>query len=492
MSGGPLSIAIIPVVQRHKTAIKRQDISRPVRLALEQGLIDKSTTFYDYGCGHGDDIRRLSEMGVATAGWDPVHRPSANLESADVVNLGYVVNVIEDSAERSSALSAAWALAKKLLIVSARLNIEASAFGWQSEYGDGFLTSRNTFQKLFEQDELRQWIEGVLGIPSIPAAPGIFYIFRDQSVRQSFVASHFRRRMGVPRVKEPHHAFEKHKELFDSLIAFVSERGRLPSESESALVGAIRREFGSLTRAFTVIRRITGAEQWERIKEQRSQDLLIYLALSRFGGRSRFSDLPESLRLDVKAFFSTYSRACEAADKLLFSAGRRDVIQQACRVSPIGKQTPDALYVHTSALQHLAPVLRVYEGCARAYIGAVEGANVIKLHRLKPQVSYLQYPEFETDPHPALAASLKIPLNTFNIDYREYRNLRNPFILHRKETMLALDHPLKAEFTCLTKQEEHNGLYETPQLIGTHQGWQRVLEEKGVYHSGHKLLHRKD
>ena len=112
-------------VQRHRTAIRRQDVSRPVRIALEHGLINESTTFFDYGCGHGDDVSRLNAMGLDAQGWDPIHRPFVSLKPADVVNLGYVVNVIEDSAERTLALRGAWSLAAKLLIVSARLNIEA-------------------------------------------------------------------------------------------------------------------------------------------------------------------------------------------------------------------------------------------------------------------------------------------------------------------------------------------------------------------------------
>lgn len=479
-------------IQRHRTAIRRQDVSRPVRLALEHGLIDESTSFFDYGCGHGDDVRRLSAMGLDAYGWDPVHRPSASLKPADVVNLGYVINVIEDSAERGLALNSAWSLAAKLLIVSARLNIEATSFRHQSEYADGFLTARSTFQKLFDQNELRQWINGELGVTSVPAAPGIFYVFRDQSVHETFIASRYRRVVTIPRVEKTHVDFDKHRDLLNQLAAFLSERGRLPGESESALVADIRREIGSLNRAFALLRRATEDDQWKQISEQRAQDLLIYLALSRIGKRPRLSDLPESIRLDVKAFFGTYSQACQDADELLFSAGKRDLIQQACRTSPVGKLTADALYVHTSALQHLPPVLRVYEGCARGYVGVVDGANIVKLHRLKPQVSYLQYPKFERDPHPALAASLKIPLDTFHIDYREYSNSTNPFILHRKEILLAPEHPLRRKFARLTELEERFDLYERPEVIGTRDGWRRVLEERGVYIAGHKVMRKKE
>jgi len=55
--------------------------------------------------------------------------------------------------------------------------------------------------------------------------------------------------------------------------------------------------------------------------------------------------------------------------------------QVACKRSTIGKLLPDDLYVHRSALDSLDPILRIYEGCGRTYLGEVEGANLIKIHR---------------------------------------------------------------------------------------------------------------
>ncbi|MCP4548491.1 MAG: hypothetical protein GY835_18705 [bacterium] len=43
----------------------------------------------------------------------------------------------------------------------------------------------------------------------------------------------------------------------------------------------------------------------------------------------------------------------------------------ACREAPVGKHTPTALYVHQSALTRLPPALRIYEGCARAFVGVL-------------------------------------------------------------------------------------------------------------------------
>src|SRR5262249_39029013 len=156
-------------------------------------------------------------------------------------------------------------------------------------------------------------------------------------------------------------------------------------------------------------------------------------------------------------FFGTYSNACRRADDVVFQAGKAKLVDESCRKSPLGKLLTNALYVHRSALEGLSPPLRVYEGCARAYLGEIDRANLIKLHRQSGKVSYLVYPDFETDPHPALVRSVKLSLRTREIDCLEYNDRANPPILHRKETFLRPEHPLNAKFARLTQQEEKHG-----------------------------------
>src|SRR5438105_3181090 len=110
----------------------------------------------------------------------------------------------------------------------------------------------------------------------------------------------------------------------------------------------------------------------------------------------------------MRAFFGTYTRACSQADELLFKAGDPSAIDEACKRSPVGKLLPDDLYVHRSALDILEPLLRISEGCGRAYLGEIEGANIIKIHRRSGKLSYLVYPDFERDPHPALWRCVKL------------------------------------------------------------------------------------
>ena len=136
----------------------------------------------------------------------------------------------------------------------------------------------------------------------------------------------------------------------------------------------------------------------------------------------------------------------------------------------------------------LDPLLRVYEGCARAYLGEIDGANLIKLHRHSGKVSYLVYPDFETDPHPALVRSVKLSLRTREIDCLEYAASANPPILHRKETFLAGDHPLYAKFARLTQQEEKHGLLDDTATIGTRDGWNARLGAAGLSLRGHRVV----
>src|SRR6266702_3830899 len=189
--------------------------------------------------------------------------------------------------------------------------------------------------------------------------------------------------------------------------------------------------------------------------------MLVYMALARFGkplvvaGLSRplrASQLPCALRADIRAFFGTYAKACRQADELLFRAGDASAIDEACRGSPIGKLLPDDLYVHKSAVNALGPLLRVYEGFGRTYLGEVEGANLIKIHRRSGKISYLVYPDFESDPHPALLRCIRLSLRTRELCCYDYAGSDNPPILHRKETFLTPDHPLYTKFARLTQQ----------------------------------------
>lgn len=525
-------------------------------LAFEDGVLTDTCSVLDYGCGRGGDVDRLRQLGLAANGWDPNHRPDAALVPADVVNLGYVINVIEDQSERRDALRKAWSLARSALVVAARPAWEARDVRGRP-HRDGILTAKDTFQKFYEQDELRAYIEATLGARSVAAAPGIFYVFRDNAATQAVLARRTRRSSdGVGRVADllyelhrerlsvlqgfveaerklpapgeleidvetelvetfgslraafalirratgpprwtdvdtgrPNTAerrFDQHRALLEPLIAFVEERGRLPRPEELASAADIAQALGSVRAAFSVVRRVTGAERWKLIEDRARRNFLVYLALAAFGGRPRFSDLPNDLQLDVRDLFGTYKNAVVEADRLLYAAGDLKAIDQAARSAPVGKLTSEALYVHVSALDELPPLLRVYEGCGQALAGTVEEATIVKLHREKPQVSYLSYPTFDRDPHPALSTVLVARLGALKLTYRDFRESENPPILHRKEAFVPANYPGRDKFARLSAQEDKLGVLSSP-TIGTRNGWEDALSRTGIAVRGHRV-----
>jgi hypothetical protein len=121
-------------------------------------------------------------------------------------------------------------------------------------------------------------------------------------------------------------------------------------------------------------------------------------------------------------------------------------------------------------------------------MGTLDGANLIKLHRHSGKVSYLVYSDFETAPHPALRRSVKLSLRTREIDCFDFAASTNPPVLHRKETFLASDHPLRAKLARLTQQEEKHGLLDDSSAIGTREGWLSRLAERGFALKGHRLV----
>lgn len=473
-------------VERHRAAMTRVELSRPVRLAIESGIITTETTIFDYGCGIGGDVQRLKSHGYNCEGWDPYYFPDVEIRSADIINLSYIINVIEDPAERDRALRHAWELTGRVLIVAAQILV--NDLSGMLAYGDGILTKRNTFQKYYQQVELKEYIDRVLTVDAIPIGLGIFLVFRDAAQSESFRAARLYTRMTTPRVRVASKRFEDYQVQLAPLLEFVSQRGRIPIKGELAAEADLTTEFGSIKRAFQIILTATDEAEWDAIAYQRSLDLQVYLALSQFGQRRSLRNLSAAMKADIKAFFGSYDEACAVADRLLFKIGQPGVIKQACQQSKIGKLLPAALYVHISALNEIDPKLRLYEGCASRNIGGTEDANLIKFHTDKPCISYLYYPDFESIAHPALQWAMLIDLRDLSLRFRDYSQQENPPILHRKETFLSQNHPLYTKFEKFTKSEEKAGLYTETKTIGNQQGWERRLQSCGVQIKNHRVI----
>jgi hypothetical protein len=80
---------------------------------------------------------------------------------------------------------------------------------------------------------------------------------------------------------------------------------------------------------------------------------------------------------------------------------------------------------------------------------------------------------------------------TCQIESNDYSQSSNPPILHRMETFLPPEHPLRKEFARLPEREEKHGRLDEPSAIGTREGWKRRLEEKGYALRAHRLVRTK-
>ncbi|HAC63957.1 MAG TPA: DNA phosphorothioation-associated methyltransferase [Cyanothece sp. UBA12306] len=486
------STEVLPVqIERHKAAIKRKNLSRPVRLALEAGLFTPETTFFDYGCGYGGDIEHIAKAGYQSSGWDPYYREDSTQIAADIVNLGYIINVIEDLEERRQALIQAWQLTHQVLIVAAQVLIDDRDRGIVA-YGDGIITSRNTFQKYYEQEELKSYIDQVLNVEAIPAGLGIYFVFRHENQAQAFRISQVRSRFSTPRVQSQLKRFEDYETLLTPLMEFFTQRGRLPAKGELVNEIELKEEFRTFHQAFKVILQVTNQEDWDLITQKRRQDLLLYLALGKFSHRPKVRELSENLKQDIKTLFGSYQKACILADMMLYNVGDLEKIASLCQSSPVGKKLKNSLVIHISALENLEPLLRLYEGCASRTIGRLEEANVIKFSWRNPKISYLFYPDFDTKAHPTLHTSMEIELGDLRVKYGEFANDYNPPILHHKDLLVTADYPLYKKFDKLTQKERNWGLLDDFKKISRLQGWLKCLEDHCAIIRGHQLQWRKD
>ena len=481
----------VPKIERHKAAMVRKDLSRPVRLAVEAEFFTPDTTFFDCGCGYGGDIRRIAERGCISSGWDPYYRPDVPLASADIVNLGYVINVIECQAERRETLIKAWELTQKILLVAAQVLINHRQEG-QVVYGDGIITKRNTFQKYYEQEELKAYIDQVLGVDAVPVALGIYFVFRDASQAESFRASRFYSRAATPKVRLPDKKFADYQELLAPLMEFVTQRGRLPVKGELTSESEILREFRHYRRAFDVVLQVTDREEWDAIADKRCQDLLVYIALTHFSRRPQMRNFPPLVKNDIKGLLGSYKSACVLADQMLFSIGDLNFIAKCCENSAIGKKRPYSFSVHVTYLASLDPRLRLYEGCANRTIGRLHDATVIKFHLQVPKISYLFYPDFDSDPHPVLRTCMAIDLRDLSVSYESYKYVKNPPILHQKHLLVGSDYPNYEKFSRLGKLEEDWGLLDDLAAVSKRQEWLQCLEENCATIHNYRLYWRKD
>lgn len=461
------SKASVPVlnqtIERHRTAIDRHKLSAPMQLLARHDYFNGEFSVLDYGCGKGDDLRELELHGIDVSGWDPVYRAEGRKTRADIVNLGYVINVIEDRKERDQALKEAYAYTQKLLCVSVMIGGEALATQF-TPYKDGVITQRNTFQKYFTQSELRSYLETTLKESVVAAGPGLFLVFKDKDEEQLFLSSRQKIRRYWQHLTQKEKRTKpaistekfigKNRFIFESFWQICLELGRIPANDEFELSADLRRVAGSHKKAFDAWIDLYGGRDFQLAKQSRKEDLRVYFALGLFEKRKPYLHMPESLKRDLKAHFGTYNDALEDATKLLFSVGDTESLESACKESharlKCGVLTEGHSFTfHVSLVNHLPSILRVYLGCGEQIYGEYESIDLIKIHTQSGKISLMRYTDFADSLVPELRLRVKIKLHQRDIDFFDYTSGHEPQLLYLKSRYLPENHPgysLQARF----------------------------------------------
>ncbi|HDC4415455.1 MULTISPECIES: DNA phosphorothioation-associated putative methyltransferase [Enterobacter] len=442
-----------PSIDRYKTAIVRYELSGPMKTLAKQGYLDGRFSIFDYGCGRGDDLRELEANGLDALGWDPVFSPDNDKVKSDIVNLGFVLNVIEDQDERLEALLSAWDLADKILVVSVMIANEAYIEQFQP-YKDGVITSRNTFQKYYAQSEFKEYLERSLQDDAIAVAPGIFYLFKDKLEEQRYLQSKYQRRYNWQQLTSPQPIESKdraklvitqNREIFDNFWNVCLDLGRIPANDEFKNSEEVRNLIGSHKKVFGLLQEMFGAHEFANAQKSHKEDLLVYFSMRLFEKRKPYTHQPENLKRDIKALFGDYRTANKLAKELLFAIADTHLIEEECIKAH--EQLPasilnngHSLILHKDYIEALPLLLRVYVGAALQLYGELDDTvELVKIHINSGKLTLTRYDDFSKSV-PFLIERTKIKMVNQNIDFFDYLDeSRRPPLLN-KHLLLSNKH----------------------------------------------------
>ena len=108
--------------------------------------------------------------------------------------------------------------------------------------------------------------------------------------------------------------------------------------------------------------------------------------------------------------------------------------QRCLEQIPFGKRLPGALYVVREEASDFGAELNQLLSQLVVVFKIGPEFNMIKFRTDELKVSFLFYPEFMDDPHPALRHAITIDLSSGKARHTDYASNLNPPILHRKGT----------------------------------------------------------
>ncbi len=202
--------------------------------------------------------------------------------------------------------------------------------------------------------------------------------------------------------------------------------------------------------------------------------------------------MEKSLQRNIKFFFGSITQAKEVARELLFQIADVQTIEAACIEAVergLGFYVPsESLELHSSLIDQLPPVLRVYVGCAVALYGDYHNADLVKIHMTSGKVSLMRYDDFEGRVLPRMIERTKIKLREQDIDYFAYGDEFEPPFLYQKSRYINEEFPNYPEQLAFEEALEGLGMFDFSGYGPTPTGFQETLTRHRWAVSGFELV----
>jgi DNA phosphorothioation-associated putative methyltransferase len=416
-------------IAREKTALFRGRLSTPFQALLKHEFLQGEHSIFDFGCGRGDDLRLLEQGGIEASGWDPHYAPDEMIVSADVVNLGFVINVIENPSERNDVLQQAFKQCKSLLVVSVMLQGQGQ-YASVDDHGDGVLTSRNTFQKYYSQGEIKDLIEKVLGRQPVGVRPGCFFVFRNDADEQQFLEQRYHHRIEQHELLKwslpadlSQRIYERNRKLLDSFWLRCLDLGRLPAPDELDEFEDLKEKVGGVRKSFSILSTEDRLQSLKESAARRKQDHLVFFALNFFEKRRSGVASTKRIDRDVKAFFGGRRIAQEEAKPLLMSVGDPGVMLKACMEADDASlgwfNEPRFFTFEISRLNRLPTPLRIYVGCASQLFGGLDEHDLLKVHVDSGKLTAMRFDDYHGKKIPMMVERIKVDMRSMDVHFFE-------------------------------------------------------------------------
>ncbi len=148
----------------------------------------------------------------------------------------------------------------------------------------------------------------------------------------------------------------------------------------------------------------------------------------------------------------------------------------------VGKKVAGDYYIHRKYMNKLGGDCNFLYNVAREKLSFEQDRvwNLLKINQRNKKVSFLVYPNFDTEAHPKLKQSISINLSVSPPTIRIIKG--GGQILHRKELFVGKDYLHYVKFAELTNREEELGLLQKDSFfkgkkLSTTMGRKEVWEE---------------